>query len=134
LSHLGMPGRFKGPQYSMPQSVYDAEQAFLPESSVAWFDEGVEVPNTLEQAGRYESLGEMPLIALASGRPSSIQMEGQDLQETWLELQEDLTKLSEHSKIEMLEESGHYIQFDQPEVVIDAIQEVVQECLSIQVP
>ena len=33
LSHLGMPGRFKSPQYSMPRSVYDAQQAFLPASS-----------------------------------------------------------------------------------------------------
>jgi pimeloyl-ACP methyl ester carboxylesterase len=134
LSHLGMPGRFKGPQYSMPRSVYDAEQAFLPESSVAWFDESVEVRNTLEQAGQYAHLGEIPLIVLASARPSSIQAGGRDLQDTWLELQEELTLLSEHSKIRMLEESGHYIQFDQPEVVIEAIQEVAQECPSIRVP
>jgi len=134
LSHLGMPGRFNGPQYSLPRRVYDAEQAFLPESSLAWFDESVEVRNTLAQAGQYESLGWIPMIVLASARPSSIQMGGRDLQDTWLELQKELANLSGRSKIEMLEESGHYIQFDQPKVVIEAIQEVAQQCLPGQVP
>jgi pimeloyl-ACP methyl ester carboxylesterase len=133
LSHLGMPGRFKGPQYSMPRGVYDAEQAFLPKSSVAWFDESVEGPNTLVQAGQYETLGDMPLIVLASARPSSVSVEGRDLQDTWLELQQELTLLSEHSEIKILK-AGHYIQFDQPEVVIEAIQAVVQQCLPTQVP
>lgn len=136
LSHLGIPGRFKGPQYSMPREVYDAEQAFLPKSSMAWFDESVEGPNTLIQAGQYEYLGEIPLIVLASARPTlvSTQVEGRDLQDTWLELQQELTLLSENSKIEMLEESGHYIQFDQPEAVIEAIQGVVQQCLPTHLP
>jgi len=134
LSHLGMPGRFKGPQYSMPRRVYDAEQAFLPESSMAWFDESVEAPNTLLQAGQYKYLGRIPLIVLASARPSSIQVEGRDLQDTWLALQRELTLLSENSEIKKLDESGHYIQFDQPEVVIEAIQAVVQQCLPSQVP
>lgn len=136
LSHLGTPGRFKGPQYSLPRRVYDAEQAFLPKSSMAWFDESVEASNTLIQAGQYEYLGEIPLIVLASARPSSVtsRVDGRDLQDTWLELQQELTLLSENSKIKLLEGSGHYIQFDQPEVVIEAIQEVVQQCLITQAP
>lgn len=136
LSHLGMPSRFKGPQYSLPRDVYDAEQAFLPKSSMTWLDESVEWPNTLAQAGQYEYLGEIPLIVLASARPSSIttQVDGRDLQDTWIELQQELTLLSGNSKIKLLKESEHYIQFDQPEVVIEAIQEVVQQCQAFQVP
>jgi pimeloyl-ACP methyl ester carboxylesterase len=136
LSHLGMPDRFKGPQYSMPRGVYDAQQAFLPKSSMAWFDESTEGPETLIQAGQYEYLDGIHLIVLASARPSSIfsQVEGRDLQDTWLELQQELTLLSKHSEIKMLEESGHYIQFDQPKVVIETIQAEVQRCLSIQKP
>jgi pimeloyl-ACP methyl ester carboxylesterase len=127
LSHLGMPGRFKGPQYSMPREVYDAQQAFLPKSSMAWFDESIEAPNTLLQAGQYEYLGDIPLIVLASARPS-IQVQGRDLQDTWLELQQELTLLSENSEIRMLRESGHYIQIDQPQEVVKAIRDVVQRC------
>jgi len=103
---------------------------------MAWFDESVEVPNTLAQAGQYENLGTIPLIVLASARPSSVSspVDGRDLQDTWLELQQELTLLSENSEIKLLEESGHYIQFDQPEVVIEAIHKVVQECLSNPAP
>jgi len=72
LSHLGMPGRFKGPQYSLPRGIYDAEQAFLPKSSMAWFDESVEWSNTLAQAGQVDHMGIIPLIVLASARPASI--------------------------------------------------------------
>jgi pimeloyl-ACP methyl ester carboxylesterase len=130
MSHLGMPGRFKGPQYSMPRAVYDAQQAFLPGSSMAWFDESVEAPNTLAEAGLYESFGDIPLIVLASARPTAIsaQPEGRDLQDLWLELQQELTALSENGEIRMMRESGHYIQFDQPREVVDAVRDVVQRC------
>jgi pimeloyl-ACP methyl ester carboxylesterase len=130
VSHLGLARHNKGPQYSMPKEVYDAEQAFLPKSSVTWFDESVEVRNILAQSGRYESLGDIPLIVLSSARPSLINTRpgDQDLQNTWLKLQQELTLLSGNSEIRMLKESGHYIQFDQPEVVVEAIRDICRRC------
>jgi pimeloyl-ACP methyl ester carboxylesterase len=122
LSHLGMPGRFKGNIYHLSPDVYDPTQAFLPESSMAWFDESVEAPNTLAQAGQYEHLGNIPLIVLAAARSS------QDLQKVWLELQQELTLLSENSEFRALQEAGHYIQFDQPREVVEAVRDVVQHC------
>jgi len=80
-----MPGRFNGTQYTTSE-VYHTQQAFLPVSSMAWFDESVESTNTLQQASRYGYLGEIPLIVLASARPTSVQFEGSDLQDAWLEL------------------------------------------------
>ena len=127
LSHLGMPSRFKGNIYNLSLDVYDPVQAFLPESSMAWFDETVEAPNTLAQAGQYEHLGDIPLIVLAAAR-SSQDPQNQDLQREWLELQQELTLLSDNSEIRMLEEAGHYIQFDQPTAVIEAVRDVVQHC------
>jgi hypothetical protein len=100
---------------------------------MAWFDESVEAPNTLRQAGQYNSLGDIPLVVPAFTRPSK-PVDGNDLRNTWLELQQELTLLSENSKTKMLGESGHYIQFDQPKEVIEAIRAVVQQCLSIQTP
>jgi pimeloyl-ACP methyl ester carboxylesterase len=127
LSHLGMPGRFKGNIYHLSPDVYDPMQAFLPESSMAWFDESVEAPNTLAQAGQYESLGDIPLIVLAAAR-SSQDLQNQDLQREWLELQQELTLLSENSEFRALQEAGHYIQFDQPQEVVEAVRDVVQRC------
>ena len=80
-----MSVRFKGPQYSMPRGVYDKQQVYLPKSSLAWFDESIEGPNTLVQAGHYETLGRIPLIVHASAQPPSLssKVEGRHLQDTW---------------------------------------------------
>ncbi len=128
LSHLGSPGRYKGNVYDLPPEIYDPVQAFLPESSMTWFDEKVESPNTLAQAGHYEYLGDWPLIVLATSRPSpSLGDLGQKLDELWLELQQELLSLSGNSEIRIYE-GGHYPQLQDPEVVIEAIQDVLERC------
>jgi hypothetical protein len=81
LSALGMPGRYKGNLYKLPPEVYDPVQAYFPESSMTWFDEKVEGPNTLAQAGTYEYFGELPLIVLATTRPPTIEDRGQVIQD-----------------------------------------------------
>jgi len=128
LSHLGSPGRYKGNMYNLPPEIYDPVQAFLPESSMAWFDEKVEAPNTLAQAGQYDYLGDFPLIVLATSRPSpSLGDLGQELDDLWLELQQELLLLSENSEIRIYE-GGHYPQLQDPEVVIEAVQDVLGRC------
>ncbi len=128
LSHLGMPGRYKGNNYNLPPEVYDPVQAFLPESSMAWFDEEVEAPNSLAQAGQYEYLGDFPLIVIATVVPiSSAADQGQSLNDLWLELQQELLSLSENSEIRVYE-VGHYPQLQSPELVIEAIQDVLGRC------
>jgi len=128
LSYLGSPGRYKGNVYNLPPEIYDPVQAFLPESSMAWFDEKVESPNTLAQAGHYEYLGDWPLIVLATSKPSSSLGDlGQKLDDLWLDLQRELILLSENSEIRIYE-GGHYPQLQDPEVVIEAIQDVLGRC------
>ena len=128
LSHLGSPGRYKGNVYNLPPEIYDPVQAFLPESSMTWFDEKVESPNTLAQAGHYEYLGDWPLIVLATSRPSiSLEALGQKLDDSWLEMQRELLSLSENSEIRIYE-GGHYPQLQSPELVIEAIQDVLGRC------
>ena len=128
LSHLGSPGRYKGNVYNLPPEIYDPVQAFLPESSMTWFDEKVESPNTLAQAGQYEYLGNWPLIVLATSGPSpSLGDLGQKLDDLSLELQRELLLLSENSEFRSYE-IGHYPQLQRPEVVIEAIQDVLRRC------
>jgi pimeloyl-ACP methyl ester carboxylesterase len=125
LSHLGSPGRYKGNEYNLPPEIYDPVQAFLPESSMTWFDEDVESPNTLVQAGQYEYLGDWPLIVLATSGPSpSLGELGQQLDDLSLELQQELLLLSENSEFRSYE-IGHYPQLQSPELVIEAIQDVL---------
>lgn len=125
LSHLGSPGRYKGNIYNLPSEIYDPVQAFFPESSMAWFDEKVESPNTLAQAGQYQYLGDWPLIVMATSGPSpSLGELGQKLDDLWIEMQQDLLSLSENSEFRSYE-IGHYPQLQSPEVVIEAIQDVL---------
>ncbi len=129
LSRLGSPGRYKGNIYNLPPEIYDPVQAFLPGSSLAWFDEKVESPVTLAQAGQVVSLGDLPLIVLATTWPSPSleESQGQQFQEAWLELQRELLALSANSELRVYE-SGHYPQLQTPSVVIEAIQDVLARC------
>jgi pimeloyl-ACP methyl ester carboxylesterase len=127
LSNLGMPERSSSPDYIDPIA-----QAFTPKSSLAWFDETAEAPTSLMQASEYANFGDMPLILLASGyTPADITPERETYQNTWMELQNDLLSLSNDSEIrdfEDIPEAGHYIQLQTPELVIEAIQDVLEKC------
>ena len=70
------------------------------------------------------------MVVLASGaflreaptRPEA----GPRLHEIWQDLQRDLANLSSNSVYRVVGSSGHFIQRDQPEVVIDAIRWVLE--------
>lgn len=75
-------------------------------------------------------LGDMPLVVLSHG--NRIQSEGVEglhgaIHRVWWELQEDLASRSRRGRWIRAEGSGHSIQLDQPELVIEAIREVVSE-------
>ena len=128
LSHLGMPGRFKGNIYDLPVEIYNPIQAYLPESSMAWFDEISASPETLSQAGEVETLGNLPLIVLATAAtPTSVEEQGQAYHDLWREMQQELLTLSENSELRTYE-IGHYPQHQNPEIVIEAIQDVLEQC------
>ena len=69
------------------------------------------------------SLGDLPLIVLSQGSKGS-KMSDERFQK-WSSLQLDLTKLSSNSQLIIAEKSGHNVQLDQPELVVDAVQRLV---------
>ena len=44
----------------------------------------------------------------------------------WLHLQADLTKLSTNSRQIFADQSSHFINFDQPELVVGAVREIIE--------
>jgi hypothetical protein len=123
-----MPDRNSGNIYDLSSEIDGPVQAFFPESSLTWFDEKVESPNTLAQAGQYDYLGDFPLIVIATARPpTSIEAQGPILHDLWLELQQELLSLSGNSEIRIYE-VGHYPQLQSPELVIEAVQDVLGKC------
>jgi pimeloyl-ACP methyl ester carboxylesterase len=79
-------------------------------------------------AAQITSLGDIPLIVLYRGIDDSPTpgMTPEENLERWQGLQTELAALSPQGELVLAETSGHYIQLDQPELVIDAIQQVLE--------
>lgn len=58
--------------------------------------------------------------------PNVSEVENQQAWQAWQAMQSELVELSPNSKQVIAERSGHSIQLQQPQLVIDAIREVVQ--------
>jgi len=100
----------------------------------AAIDESVSVGENLVavRAARIDTLGNLPLVVLSAPdqfanleKHLSAEDAGQ-FRVVTEELQAELTALSSRGKRVIVRNSGHYIQVEQPEAVIDAIREVVE--------
>ena len=79
------------------------------------------------RAAHITSLGNIPLIVLYRGIDDS-PMPGltpEENKQRWLGLQTELAALSPQGKLVLADKSGHHIQLDQPNLVIDATEQVI---------
>jgi pimeloyl-ACP methyl ester carboxylesterase len=65
------------------------------------------------------SLGNLPLIVLAAGQNVEHDPE-------WLPAQQQMARLSSNAKLVIVDGSSHYIHWDRPTLVVDAIGQVVE--------
>jgi len=79
------------------------------------------------------SLGELPLLVLSQGNESKGDLAAGYTDEMakkqrriWDELQIELTQLSSSSTRVIAKQSGHVIQFDQPELVIESLLQLIE--------
>ncbi|KXY74952.1 MULTISPECIES: alpha/beta fold hydrolase [Bacillus] len=70
-----------------------------------------------------QSMRNIPLAVLAAGKKAFYL---QEAQMKWLQLQEELLRLSSNHKFVIAEQSGHYIQKDEPHYIIDAIKWIIE--------
>ncbi len=84
---------------------------------------------------RIESLGEMPLVVLSRGLsdplPDMDPATVEAFDREWNVLQTLHTELSTGSRRITAERSGHYIQLDQPDLVVDAIRTVALQSVDV---
>ncbi|MCU5707236.1 alpha/beta hydrolase [Bacillus wiedmannii] len=79
---------------------------------------------SLSEVDRHcKSMNDIPLVVLAAGKKAFY---SPDAQMKWLQLQEELLRLSYNHKFVIAEKSGHYIQKDEPHYVIDAVKWIVE--------
>jgi pimeloyl-ACP methyl ester carboxylesterase len=83
----------------------------------------------VELAAAITSLGDLPLMVLSHGQPMVMpglpDAVNQANEQLWQELQAELAALSSRGRLVVAQDSGHYIQLERPQLVIDAIAEVV---------
>ncbi len=83
-----------------------------------------------ELAGLPPSLGATPLIVLTAGRTWKVNpwppTEIEAMDKAWLQQHDAMAALSSRGVNRLVEGSGHSIQREQPQVVIDAVDEVVR--------
>jgi pimeloyl-ACP methyl ester carboxylesterase len=76
------------------------------------------------------TLGDLPLIVISRGQedpsPGLTAAEVAQNAEAWQRMQAELATLSAQSQHIYAEQSGHYIQLQQPTLVIDAIRQMIQ--------
>jgi len=84
--------------------------------------------NQVRQARKDTPIRPMPLVVLAHGIPFAAPISGwptAEMEGIMFALQQDLAQLVPDARLIVATESGHNIHQDQPELVIDAIQQVV---------
>jgi len=112
------------------QSQPDYEDAR--HSELDWSPE--ELARMFANRGKDEyKLGDIPLIVLtrtSGGYSDGLNISVKQLEEERLRLQAELAKLSHNSKHIVARNSGHNIHLEAPELVVDAIREVVKAARS----
>lgn len=94
------------------------------------------LPEIFAEAGKLRQLGNRPLVVLTGMKPypeslrkalGMTQEQADQQRATWLELHNDEASWSSNSRHEIVNDAGHYIQFDRPDVVIDSVRWVVEQ-------
>ena len=121
-------------QVDIPPSAEGAIKSNANQSHAcgALYYEMVSFDETLAQPRAPRSIGDLPLIVLSQGvEPSAVEELGVSLESAraqraaWDKLQEELARLSTRGERRVAKQSGHLIQIEQPEIVIEAIRDMV---------
>jgi pimeloyl-ACP methyl ester carboxylesterase len=90
------------------------------------YSELVSAGHSLDQTRAAGDLDDLPLIVLSATLPFGDTPEEAEAQGLWIEAQEAQAALSTQGEFLAVEDSRHYIYVDQPQVVIDAVREIVE--------
>jgi pimeloyl-ACP methyl ester carboxylesterase len=117
-----------------PPDVVRAKAAYAPSSLKAMIKEADALDATFAGAAAWHQLGDRPLFVLTAGAPQSqaelraMQMtaaQGERRTAIWNAMQDEEAAWSSRSQHTIVPDATHYIQFDRPDVVIGAVQAVV---------
>jgi pimeloyl-ACP methyl ester carboxylesterase len=127
---LAAKSPFDNPKLPHPaREIFSALWLSDPKFTEAQVAESIAIFDCMDKmrAAHITSLGNIPLSVLYHGIPEETipSMTLDENRQWWVTLQTELSALSPQGKLVVAEQSGHYIQLDQPRLVVDAIQEVL---------
>jgi pimeloyl-ACP methyl ester carboxylesterase len=99
--------------------------AFLPTGNA----ERLDVMTAVAEVSRVDSLGSLPMsviTAVTRTLPAGLSTaEVTRLTDAWDDGQQEWTALSTTARLVSVDDTGHHIEIDQPEIVIDAITDLL---------
>lgn len=126
-------------QWSAIDAVLPPESPDEPESlkririiPPASLPEKMDILASINQVRAVKSLGNLPLVVLSHSPTWSIDPDlspelSRKIEQVWENQQNDLASLSTNSTHVIATKAGHYIQVDEPQIVIDAILKVIEK-------
>ncbi|RXJ04400.1 alpha/beta hydrolase [Anaerobacillus alkaliphilus] len=107
---------------TMPKEFQDAyNQQFVLEGNYSEFME------SLQQVKYSKQTLSVPLVVLAAGKKTHYSSESQAL---WNDMQREMLGISSKAEFVLAEKSAHYIQNDEPDLVVQAIKMLVNQYIS----
>jgi pimeloyl-ACP methyl ester carboxylesterase len=95
-------------------------------------------PESATETAATGSLGDLPLAVLShdpdlplNGLPVDL---AKPMNEAWTKMQDELAHLSTRGTRQIAKNSTHYIQLDRPDIVVDAVKNVVTEARQMSIP
>ncbi|MFD0587282.1 alpha/beta fold hydrolase [Paenibacillus sp. GCM10027627] len=113
--------------------------AYQPTSLKAAFAEAALFEDSLQEAGTFRNLGDLPLVVLSRGKPwsafSEIEQKASGLtreqfnrmEAAWASMQAEQASWSTNSTQQVLTDSSHVMQLERPDAVIAAIKDIVEK-------
>lgn len=144
LLHFGvarlLPGLFGAKDYldelrrKLPVEVASAGTSlpFQTKHVTAYFRELDGVDESYAQVRAAQDLGELPLVVVTerSERAGSLSPDEQAFEGAWDELMDRSARLSRRGRRVIAAHSGHMIQLDRPDIVVNAIRDIIHQVRS----
>lgn len=111
-------------------SINILTNAYRSTSLAAMLEEYQQVDQSAAEAGRVTTFGNIPLIVITGSGKQRInqfptRVMGVQVYKLWMQLQADQVGLSSKGEQVFATKSGHYIQLEQPDIVVSAIRNLV---------
>jgi len=124
-----------------PAFVRSIADAHLPNSIAALASELRGLTSTFDDTRAFRAFGDLPLVVLTAGAPTPSEVltmmgmtaeQGERMRAEWIAMQQERSQWSSRGRHVLVPDASHYVQFDRPDAVVQAVREVVGQARAWQ--